>query len=86
MHPALALQQAGVWHALSLSACQQVIGPLRACVDLRFAMDLGTLPGQSHSAAAGGAAERRQQLSERMSSMRPSLVEVSQGAAAVMIL
>jgi hypothetical protein len=36
--PAFALEERDIWHALSVSAAQQVFGPLRARVDLRLAL------------------------------------------------
>ena len=36
---AFALEGRGIWHALSLSATQQVYGPLRARADLRVALE-----------------------------------------------
>lgn len=36
LHPAFSLDQRGVWHAVSLSLCQQLVGPVRACADLRL--------------------------------------------------
>jgi hypothetical protein len=34
-HPAFGLEQRGVWHALSVSGTQQLLGPLRLRADLR---------------------------------------------------
>ena len=39
MSRAFALEGRGIWHALSLSASQQVYGPLRAKADLRVALE-----------------------------------------------
>ena len=36
---AFALEGRGIWHALSVSAAQQVWGPLRARADLRLALE-----------------------------------------------
>ena len=36
---AFALEGRGIWHALSLSATQQVYGPLRARADMRVALE-----------------------------------------------
>lgn len=36
---AFALEGRGIWHALSISAAQQVYGPVRARADLRFALE-----------------------------------------------
>ncbi|KAK9859782.1 hypothetical protein WJX84_005430, partial [Apatococcus fuscideae] len=39
------LEGRGVWHAVSLSAAQQVLGPLRARADARLALHVpGTIP------------------------------------------
>ena len=37
---AFALEGRGIWHALSVSVAQQLIGPLRIKADFRFALDL----------------------------------------------
>ncbi len=34
-HPAFALEGVGAWHALTLSCCQQLVGSVRLCADLR---------------------------------------------------
>ncbi len=36
---AFALEGRGIWHALSVSAAQQVYGPVRARADMRFALE-----------------------------------------------
>lgn len=38
-HRAFALEGRGTWHALSLGVVQQVVGPVRARVDVRCALD-----------------------------------------------
>lgn len=38
-HPAFALEERGVWHALTLSATQQLVGPVRLRADWRLALD-----------------------------------------------
>jgi len=38
-HPAFALDERGVWHSLSLSATQQLFGPVRLRADCRLALD-----------------------------------------------
>lgn len=38
-HPAFALDERSVWHALTLSATQQLIGPVRLRGECRFALD-----------------------------------------------
>lgn len=37
---AFALEGRGIWHALSASVTQQIIGPVRARADFRYALDL----------------------------------------------
>ena len=69
---AFALEGRGVWHALSASLCQQVVGPLRVRADARFALEsaprappapapafhapLPGRPGAAPAAGGGGAA------------------------------
>ena len=56
-HPAFALDDGGVWHALTLSACQQLVGPLRLRADWRFALDSAvplTAPAKRASGGGGG--------------------------------
>lgn len=38
-HPAFALEERGVWHSLTLSATQQLVGPVRLRADCRLALD-----------------------------------------------
>jgi hypothetical protein len=38
-HPAFALEDSGVWHSLTLSASQQLLGPVRLRGDWRLALD-----------------------------------------------
>jgi hypothetical protein len=38
-HPAFALDERGVWHSLTLSATQQLFGPVRLRADARLALD-----------------------------------------------
>lgn len=38
-HPAFALDERGVWHALTVSATQQLFGPVRLRADARLALD-----------------------------------------------
>ena len=47
---AFALEGRGIWHALSASITQQVIGPVRARADFRYALDLpSSIPQVAHS-------------------------------------
>lgn len=34
----------GAWHALTLSFCQQLLGPVRLCADVRMALESGSPP------------------------------------------
>lgn len=48
-HRAFTLEGRGIWHALSASITQQVIGPVRARADFRYALDLpSSIPQVSH--------------------------------------
>ena len=38
LHPAFALHGRDIWHAATLSLTQQIVGPLRARADVRFAL------------------------------------------------
>lgn len=59
-HPALALDHRGSWHALTVEACQQLVGPLRLCAEARFALDSDTpWPGLRPMDAATPAAALR---------------------------
>lgn len=49
---AFALEGRGIWHALSASITQQVIGPVRARADFRYALDL---PSSIPQVTAGSA-------------------------------
>lgn len=49
-HPAFALHGRDIWHAATLSLTQQIVGPLRARADLRFALHVpgGFSPVRHH--------------------------------------
>ena len=47
---AFALEGRGIWHALSMSATQQVYGPLRARADLRVALESPPAAGPAEEA------------------------------------
>ncbi len=59
---AFALEGRGIWHALSASVAQQLIGPVRIRADFRFALDLpssipqvsSTPPADAHHRMAPG--------------------------------
>lgn len=75
---AFALEGRGIWHALSISAAQQLVGPLRVRADFRMALEppaapldtlnprtpspKGPLRGAGHSNGAGGARPHWQTL------------------------
>jgi hypothetical protein len=54
-HPALLLLEgrSGVWHALSLSVSQQLVGPVRLCADLRYALRSQALHPNASEALPG---------------------------------
>lgn len=93
-HPALMLDEGGAWHALTLSAAQQLVGPLRLRADWRFALDSGvplTLPrgGSGGGDVGGGGAGSARilgvpplaaaQLARHLAGMRPSLLDAAYG-------
>ena len=47
---AFALEGRGIWHALSMSATQQLYGPLRARADLRVALESPPAAGPAEEA------------------------------------
>lgn len=77
-HRAFALEGRGSWHALSVSLAQQVIGPIRARADFRFALDPINIPqdARERSTLKG--------LAQTAFSVRPSLLEAVYGADAVL--
>ena len=80
-HPAFAVEQKGAWHALTLSATQQIVGPVRLRGDWRFALD-------SHAACPKGLRgvvdpRAHLQLLRHVGGMRPSLVESAYGVDVV---
>ncbi|KAG1671987.1 hypothetical protein FOA52_013360 [Chlamydomonas sp. UWO 241] len=90
-HPAFALEGSGVWHALTLSCCQQLLGPVRVVADFRFALESGValegggahalmLPAAARPGARrGGRRERAGGLVRHVAAMRPSLLEATYG-------
>jgi len=77
-HRAFALEGRGSWHALSISLAQQIIGPLRARADFRFALDPINIPqdARERSTLKG--------LAQTAFSVRPALLEAVYGADAVL--
>lgn len=74
-HPALALDNRGAWHALSLEASQQLIGPLRLCADMRFALDSDhPWPGVKSISPSTPA-----RILRHVACMRPALVDSTYG-------
>ena len=55
---AFALEGRGIWHALSASVAQQLIGPVRIRADFRFALDLPSSIPQVSSTPAAAAHHR----------------------------
>lgn len=77
-HRAFALEGRGSWHALSISLAQQIVGPLRARADFRFALDPINIPqdARERSTLKG--------LAQTAFSVRPALLEAVYGADAVL--
>lgn len=64
-----ALEGKGVWHCCTISAAQQVFGPVRAKADFRFALDPTNVPqNQGESRTLKG-------IAQTALSIRPSLLE-----------
>jgi hypothetical protein len=87
-HPAFALDGAGAWHALTLSATQQLLGPVRLRADWRLALDSAEpLPSlRRGGSGAGGAGSTlgvpqaaAAQLARHIAGMRPSLLDAAYG-------
>eukprot|EP00887_Chlorella_sp_A99_P007649 scaffold20.g7649.t1 len=77
-HRAFALEGQGAWHALSVSVAQQVGGPLRGRVDMRFALDPTNLPLDR------GERSTMKGLVQTALSVRPSLLETVVGLDCVL--
>lgn len=77
-HRAFALEGRGSWHALSVSLAQQVIGPVRARADFRFALDPTNVPQDQ------GERSTLKGLTQTALSVRPSLLEAVYGADVVL--
>jgi hypothetical protein len=80
-HPAFAIEQKGAWHALTLSAAQQVIGPVRFRGDWRFALDSQAACPKGLMSVVDPRAHL--QLLRHVGGMRPSLVESAYGVDVV---
>lgn len=77
-HRAFALEGRGSWHSLCVSLAQQVIGPVRARADFRFALD------PSHVPLDQGERSTLKGLAQTALSVRPSLLEAVYGADVVL--
>jgi hypothetical protein len=75
-HPALALEQKGVWHSLMVSATQQLVGPVRLRADWRWAVD-SNVPCPRGSGLLQPKAPL--QVLQHVGAMRPSLVDSAYG-------
>ena len=77
-HRAFALEGRGSWHALSVSVAQQVLGPVRARADFRFALDPTNVPQDQ------GERSTLKGLAQTALSVRPSLLEAVYGVDMVL--
>lgn len=77
-HRAFALEGRGSWHALSVSLAQQIVGPVRARADFRFALDPTNVPQDQ------GERSTLKGLTQTALSVRPSLLEAVYGADMVL--
>jgi len=77
-HRAFALEGRGSWHSLCVSLAQQVIGPLRARADFRFALDPSHIPRDQ------GERNTLKGVAQTALSVRPSLLEAVYGADMVL--
>lgn len=77
-HRAFALDGRGSWHALSASISQQVIGPVRAHCDLRFALDPTNVPEDE------GQRSTLRGIAQTAVSVRPCLLETVWGLDSVL--
>jgi len=68
-HRAFALEGKGIWHCCTISASQQVFGPVRVKADFRFALDPTNVPqNQGDRSTLKG-------IAQTALSVRPSLLE-----------
>ncbi|KAL4452107.1 hypothetical protein ABPG75_007769 [Micractinium tetrahymenae] len=77
-HRAFALEGRGAWHALSVSLAQQLVGPVRARLDARFALDPTSMP------ASEGERSTLKGVLQTALSVRPSLLEAVYGLDCVL--
>jgi hypothetical protein len=77
-HRAFALEGRGSWHSLSVSLAQQVVGPVRARCDLRFALDPTNVPEDE------GQRSTLRGLAQTALSVRPCLLETVWGLDSVL--
>ncbi|GBF99702.1 hypothetical protein Rsub_12414 [Raphidocelis subcapitata] len=86
-HPVFALDDCGAWHALTLSATQQLVGPVRLRADWRFGLDSDVplaLPrrgggGSSISGPLLTLPNAATQLARHVGGMRPSVLDAAYG-------
>eukprot|EP00775_Hariotina_reticulata_P006226 gene6226-6463_t len=80
-HPAFALEDSGVWHSLTLSASQQLLGPVRLRGDWRLALDSGVPCPRG----LGGVLTPKAplQLLQHIAGVRPVVVDSSYGVDVV---
>ncbi len=78
-HPALALEGQGAWHALTVSCCQQLAGPVRLCADLRFVIERCGAEAAAEQQQSGPQAAVTRSLRSLASSLRPSLLDAAYG-------
>lgn len=72
-HRAFALEGKGIWHCCTVSAAQQVFGPVRIKADFRFALDPTNIPqNQGERSTLKG-------IAQTALSVRPSLLESTFG-------
>ncbi|KAI8475001.1 MAG: hypothetical protein J3K34DRAFT_456450 [Monoraphidium minutum] len=79
-HPAFGLDEGGAWHALTLSATQQLAGPVRLRADWRLALDSGAPPpGRPSLGPLAAAPAAAAQLARHVGCMRGSLLDAAYG-------
>lgn len=74
--PACALEHKGAWHALTVSAVQQLFGPVRLRADWRWALDSSVPCPQGAALLRPGAPVG---VAKHLAAIRPSLVDSAYG-------
>lgn len=77
-HRAFALEGRGTWHALSISVAQQVVGPIRARMDVRYALD-PTVDRATLSEAVTWS-----NVAKALTSVRPTMLETVYGVDCIL--